>query len=125
MRRRPSASRAPPSSSTSRTAVTGSSSPGSVLPLGSDQSSYRVRCTSRISGSPSGPGRQATPPAALISLDPGLPLGIGQASSGLIHDQVLLQVVERGAGLVARVPGPTAVAVEPPGGRAVVHAARE
>src|ERR1700722_19860669 len=116
MRRRPSASRAPPSSSTSRTAGTGSSSPGSVLPLGSDQSSYRVRCTSRISGSPSGPGRQATAPAAVISLDRGLPSGIGQTSSGLVYDQALLQVVEGSARLVARVPGPDAIAVEPPGG---------
>src|ERR1700722_15714241 len=125
MRRRPRASRAPPSSSTSRTAVTGSSSPGSVLPLGSDPSSSRFRCTSRISGAPSGPGRQATPPAALISLDPGLWSGIGEAPSGLVHDQALLQVVERSAGFVARVPGPVAVAVQPPGERAVIHAPRE
>src|SRR5580692_4696317 len=121
MRRRPSARRAPPSSSTSRTAVTGSCSPGSVLPLGSDQSSYFLRCTSRISGSPPGPVRQATPPAALISLDPGLLLGIWQTSSALVHDEALMHVAQRHAGLIASVPGPVAVAAEPPGGRAVIH----
>src|ERR1700677_867855 len=125
MRRRPRASRAPPSSSTSRTAVTGRSSAGSILPLGSDQSSYRFRCTSRISGSPSGPGRQATAPAALTSLDPGLLSAIRETSSALVHDQALLHVVERRPVLVARVPGPFPVAVEPPGGRAVIHAKRE
>src|SRR5579859_1252289 len=117
MRRRPRARRAPPSSRTSRTAVTGSGSPGSVLPLGSDQSSYFLRWTSRTSGSPSGPGRQATAPAALISLDPGLLLGIRQTSSALVHDQALVHVTQRRAVLVAGVPGPGAVAAEPPGGR--------
>ncbi len=42
------AARNPVSSSTSRAAVTGGTSPGSALPLGSDQSSYRGRCTSAI-----------------------------------------------------------------------------
>src|SRR5258708_2093973 len=111
---------APPSSPTSRHAVTGNVSPGSTLPLGSDQSSYLARCTSRISA-PSGPGRQATAPAARISMSsPG-----GSSISGpapALADQALLHVEQWLAVGVAGMPGPGSVASQPPRRGGVGHA---
>src|SRR6266404_4068845 len=112
---------APASSPTSRVAVTGSGSPGSTLPLGNDQSSYLARCTSRISA-PSGPGRQATAPAARISMSSPGGSSIGGPAPALA-DQALLHVEQRLAVGVARMPGPGAVASQPPGRGGVGHAA--
>src|SRR5215472_15620379 len=132
MSRRPRVSRAPPSSNTSRTAVSGSGSPVSCLPLGSDQSSYFLRWTSSTCGSPpSAAGRQATAPAALISLLSGGLLAIYARVLGSSleirlpyssPDQALLHITQRPPPSVPRVPGPVAVGVQPPGGCGVVHA---
>src|ERR1017187_500302 len=83
------------SSKTSRTAVSMTCSPGSHLPLGSNQSSYLGRCTSRTAppGAPAPPpspsggpavGRHTTAPAAKMTsvisrTDPPLP------DQGLLH----------------------------------------
>src|SRR5664279_5269614 len=61
------AARNPVSSSTSRAAVTTATSPGSALPLGRDQSSYRGRCTSATRIPCRRDGRQSTAPAARIT----------------------------------------------------------
>src|SRR5699024_12878617 len=53
----------PVSSPISRTAVVGNDSPGSTLPFGSDQSSYRDRCATAQWGTPSCI-RYSTAPAA-------------------------------------------------------------
>src|SRR5690606_17892526 len=55
----------PVSSRTSRRAASSSDSPGSTLPLGSVQSSYRGRWTTSTSMAPRGVTRQTRPPAAL------------------------------------------------------------
>src|SRR6266404_6770217 len=124
--RGPSTGRTLVSSHTSRTAVSRMCSPGSLLPLGSDQSSYLGRCTTRTSAAaaPWGPwglcdasaaGRQIAAPAARVALviclaDPSLP------------DQGLLHVAQRIAVLVPAVPHPVSVRVQPPRGSPVVHA---
>src|ERR1700722_16925413 len=127
--RGPSTGRTQVSSQTSRTAVSRMCSAGSLLPLGSDQSSYLGRCTSRTSApwappAPWGPraprgtsaaSRQIAAPAAreasvICRTDPPFP------------DQGLLHVAQRVPVLVPVVPDPVAVRVQPPGGSTVVHA---
>src|SRR6516162_7627236 len=105
------------SSQTSRTAVSRMCSSGSLLPLGSDQSSYLGRCTSRISASPaaSAAGRQIAAPAASVASV------IGRADPPF-PDQGLLHVPQGVPGVVPAVPGPVPVRVQPPGGSPVVHA---
>src|SRR5438309_2047522 len=106
------------SSRTSRTAVSRMCSPGSLLPLGSDQSSYAARWTRRTSASPdSGPaacGQGAAPAARVASV-------IGRADPPFPY-QGLLHVFERAPGLVPAVPGPVPVRVQPPARSPVVHA---
>ena len=58
----------PVSSQTSRTAVTGSSSPFSTLPFGSVQSSYRLRWMTTTSVPRRGWARVTTAPPARMSL---------------------------------------------------------
>src|SRR5215470_19111130 len=121
--RGPSTGRTQVSSHASRTAVSRMCSPGSLLPLGSDRSSYLGRCTSRTSASPgsvasraaSAAGRQIAAPAARVAsvicrADPPFP------------DQGLLHVAHRMPGLVPAVPGPVPVRVQPPARSPVVHA---
>src|SRR5208282_6336456 len=131
-RRGPSTGRTQVSSQTSRTAVSRMCSPGSLLPLGIDQSSYLGRCTSRTSAPPapweswgsrdsrgswdaSAVDRQIAAPAARMAsvigrTDPPFP------------DQRLLHVAQRIPVLVPAVPGPVPVRAQPPGGSPVVHA---
>src|ERR1700744_972728 len=109
-------------------AVSGIPSPGSRLPLASDQSSRRGRWTSRTSG-PSGPRRHGTTPAASISestdsvSEPGSPrssaIGGPRAPA---PEQPELDVPQPFAVRGQIVPGPGALAVQPPGRGAVVHA---
>src|ERR1700749_2594557 len=109
-------------------AVSGSSSPGSRLPLARDQSCRRGRWMSRTSG-PSGPRRHGTTPAASISpttdsaCEPGSPRssGIGRPRAPDL-DQLDLDVPQPLAVRSQVVPGPGAVTVQPPGRGAVVHA---
>src|SRR5580704_10678321 len=124
--RGPSTGRTQVSSQTSRTAVSRMCSSGSLLPLGSDQSSYLGRCTSKTSAAPPPPdpwglwdasdaGRQIAAPAARVvsvicRTDPPFP------------DQGLLHVAQRIPGLVPAVPYPVAVHAQPPRGSPVVHA---
>src|SRR5712691_12906760 len=124
--RGPSTGRTQVSSHTSRTAVSRMCSPGSLLPLGSDQSSYLGRCTTRTSASPAprgpwGPwdasaaGRQIAAPAARVAsvicrTDPPLP------------DQSFLHVAQRIAVLVPAVPHPVSIHVQPPRASPVIHA---
>src|SRR5580704_7923823 len=96
--RGPSTGRTQVSSQTSRTAVSRMCSSGSLLPLGSDQSSYLGRCTSKTSAAPPPPdprglwdlwgasdaGRQIAAPAARVAsvicwTDPPFP------DQGLLH----------------------------------------
>src|SRR6478672_12374097 len=116
--RGPSTGRTQVSSRTSRTAVSRMCSPGSLLPLGSDQSSYAGRCTSSTSASPdpgSAAGRQMAAPAARVASF------ICRAYPPFAH-QRLLHVSQRVPCLVAVVPGPVPVRVQPPARSPVVHA---
>src|SRR6185437_10781147 len=116
--RGPSTGRTQVSSRTSRTAVSRMCSPGSLLPLGSDQSSYAGRCTSSTSDSPdpaSAAGRQMAAPAARVASV------ICRADPPFAH-QGLLHVSQRVSRLVPAVPGPVPVRVQPPARSPVVHA---
>src|SRR5262249_10440448 len=88
-----------------------------------------LRWTSSTSGPPSGPGRQATAPAALIGLlsvlSGGSWLGIGGASSAFLPHKGLLDIAQRPAVRVPHVPAPAAIAIQPPRGGPVVHAERD
>src|SRR6266566_5293430 len=124
--RGPSTGRTQVSSHTSRTAVSRMCSPGSLLPFGSDQSSYLGRCTKSTSASPaprcswaprgtSAAGRHTAAPAARMAsvicrTDPRFP------------DQGFLHVTQGIPVFVPAVPHPVAVRLQPPGGGAVVHA---
>src|SRR5881275_3581520 len=115
--RGPSTGRTHVSSHTSRTAVSRMCSSGSLLPLGSDQSSYLGRWTSRTSASSaeSAGGRQIAAPAARVASV------IGRADPPF-PDQGLLHVAQWIGGFVPAVPGPVPVRVQPPARRPVVHA---
>src|SRR5690348_1667830 len=115
--RGPSTGRTHVSSHTSRTAVSRMCSPASLLPLGSDQSSYVGRWTSRTSASSAGSaaGRQIAAPAARVASV------IGRADPPF-PDQGLLHIAQRVPGFVPAVPGPVPVAVQPPARSPVVHA---
>src|SRR5712671_6834461 len=93
----PSTGRTHVSSQTSRTAVSRMCSSGSLLPLGSDQSSYLGRWTSRTAASAA--VRQIAAPAA------GVALVIGRADPPF-PDQRLLHIAQRIPGFVPAVPGP-------------------
>src|SRR5439155_6221496 len=114
--RGPSTGRTQVSSHTSRTAVSRMCSSGSLLPLGSDQSSYLGRWTSRTSASSAGSagGRQIAAPAASVASV------IGRADPPL-PDQGLLHIAQRIPGFVPVVPGPVPVPVQPPARSPVVH----
>src|SRR5258708_31546715 len=88
-----------------------------LLPLGKLQSSYRGRCTSAVS-MPSARARHNTAPAAWISPVTASAISGPGAPGG---DELLLQVAERVPVGVQVVPGPGAVAVQPPPPRALVH----
>src|SRR5580704_9519305 len=115
--RGPSTGRTQVSSQTSRTAVSRMCSSGSLLPLGSDQSSYLGRWTSRTSASSAGSAavRQIAAPAARVALV------LGGADSPFPH-QRLLHIAQRIPGFVPAVPGPVPVRVQPPARSPVVHA---
>src|SRR5689334_13114206 len=93
-------------------------SPGSLLPLGSDQSSYLGRWTSRTSASSAGSagGRQIAAPAARVVASV-----IGRTNPPF-PDQGLLHIAQRVPGFVPAVPGPVPVAAQPPASSPVVHA---
>src|SRR5690348_2350108 len=115
--RGPSTGRTHVSSQTSRTAVSRMCSSGSLLPLGSDQSSYLGRGTSRTSPSSAGSAavrRIAAPAARVASV-------IGRADPPF-PDQGLLHIAQRIPGFVPAVPGPVPVRVQPPANSPVVHA---
>src|SRR6201985_2709043 len=116
--RGPSTGRTHVCSHTSRTAVSRMCSSASLLPLGSDQSSYAGRWTSRTSASPAGSagGRQIAAPAARVVTSV-----IGRADPPF-PDQGLLHVAQRLPGFVPAVPGPVPVRVQPPANSPVVHA---
>src|SRR3954470_20681937 len=90
--RGPSTGRTHVSSHTSRTAVSRMCSPVSLLPLGSDQSSYLGRWTSRTSASCAGSagGRQIAAPAARVVVAS----VIGRADPPF-PDQGLLHIAQR------------------------------
>src|SRR5712691_3518670 len=115
--RGPSTGRTQVSSHTSRTAVSRMCSSGSLLPLGSDQSSYVGRWTSRTSASSAGAagGRQIAAPAARVASV------IGRADPPF-PDESLLHVAQRIPGFVPAVPVPVPVRVQPPARSPVVHA---
>src|SRR5690348_12557759 len=101
MVRRPASTDSPVSSVTSRTAAVSRSSPGSSLPLGSDQSSYFGRCTTAVSMPPSPAGRHSAPPAAAMTSSAGL-------LTGPFHQLALV------VALAAERPGPVAVEMPAP-----------
>src|ERR1017187_9176140 len=98
-------------------------SPGSHLPLGSDQSSYLGRCTSRTStsGAPALPPSPSGRPAVGRHTTAKMTSVISEAAPPL-PDQGLLHVSERIPRLVPAMPDPVPVRAEPPGGGSVVHA---
>src|SRR6266852_1471153 len=116
----PSTGRTRVSSQTSRTAVSRMCSSGSLLPLGSDQSSYWGRCTRSTSASAASPdasadARQIAAPAARVA-------SVICRTNPPIPDQALLHVAQRIPRLVPAVPQPVPVRVQPPGSSPVVHA---
>ena len=86
---RPMAALNPVSSCTSRAAVTCGTSPTSALPLGSDQSSYRGRCTSATRTPYRRDGRHSTAPAARMTV-PDPSVGAGLIPPGVASAQQLL-----------------------------------
>src|SRR4051794_35165319 len=114
----------PVSSSISRRAAISTCSCEVSLPLGRDQSSYRGRCTNRISR-PSGPSRHTTPPAAitvagLLTIST-LGNGVRLPASPTRGDQAFLQIAQWFAVRVSEPGLPGVIGLEPPGPRPLVE----